>query len=81
MGSAIDDYVSSISQPDIEAVSSNIHALSLTHTAPQDICDDCGKSHIRRRVVCCVDGTWMLPDGTAGKLFAHRRVNIRQRKY
>ncbi|KAK6360139.1 hypothetical protein TWF730_006292 [Orbilia blumenaviensis] len=29
-------------------------------------CADCGKDHLRKRIVCCVDGTWMGPDGAAG---------------
>ena len=31
-----------------------------------DICDDCGKGHLSRRLVCCVDGTWMAADGAEG---------------
>jgi len=29
-------------------------------------CPDCGEKHIPRRIVCCVDGTWMLEDGAEG---------------
>lgn len=31
-------------------------------------CTDCGYRHIPRRLVCCVDGTWMLEDGAEGIL-------------
>ena len=34
--------------------------------SPIDKCDDCGKRHLPRRLVCCVDGTWMTPDGAEG---------------
>lgn len=34
--------------------------------SPIDRCDDCGKRHLRRRLVCCVDGTWLTPDGVEG---------------
>ncbi|OIW27581.1 hypothetical protein CONLIGDRAFT_440593 [Coniochaeta ligniaria NRRL 30616] len=33
-----------------------------------DLCPDCNLAHIPRRIVCCVDGTWMEPDGMAGFL-------------
>jgi len=29
-------------------------------------CYDCGKIHLPRRIVCCVDGTWMSADGATG---------------
>ncbi|KAK6524483.1 hypothetical protein TWF281_011391 [Arthrobotrys megalospora] len=29
-------------------------------------CADCNGTHLPRRVVCCVDGTWMGSDGAAG---------------
>lgn len=32
-------------------------------------CDDCRESHRPRRVVCCIDGTWMGPDGAVGKYY------------
>lgn len=31
-----------------------------------DVCADCGERHIPRRLVCCVDGTWMTEDGAEG---------------
>jgi len=30
-------------------------------------CRDCKKVHLPRRVVCCIDGTWMGPDGVVGR--------------
>ncbi|KAK3391139.1 hypothetical protein B0H63DRAFT_539774 [Podospora didyma] len=32
-------------------------------SAEADPCADCGTTHLPRRFVCCVDGTWMGPDG------------------
>lgn len=34
--------------------------------SPIDVCVDCGQRHIPRRLVCCVDGTWMTEDGAEG---------------
>ncbi|KAF3193743.1 hypothetical protein TWF225_009287 [Orbilia oligospora] len=33
---------------------------------PLDPCDDCKTVHLPKRIVCCVDGTWMGSDGVAG---------------
>jgi hypothetical protein len=30
------------------------------------VCVDCGQEHSPQRLVICVDGTWMLPDGAIG---------------
>lgn len=40
-----------------------------------DVCPDCAVAHIPRRIVCCVDGTWMEPDGMAGFLADSFRGN------
>ncbi|KAH6876364.1 hypothetical protein B0T10DRAFT_585450 [Thelonectria olida] len=69
MGTDIDQFVSSISATDFEQVTHEAHELVSHETAGNSDnapCSDCGEFHVRRRLVCCVDGTWMLPDGTMG---------------
>ncbi|KAK0717533.1 hypothetical protein B0T26DRAFT_710144 [Lasiosphaeria miniovina] len=67
----IDEFVSSISSPSLEDVTHAIRTLSLySRSTPRarDSCPDCNKFHPPRRIVCCIDGTCMLPDGTAGSM-------------
>ena len=70
MSTDIDKFVSDISAPDFAQVTQEVHDQVVRH-APGDTdrypCEDCGECHVRRRLVCCVDGTWMLPDGTKGQ--------------
>lgn len=33
----------------------------------ENVCVDCEKSHLPKRLVICHDGTWMLPDGAIGE--------------
>ncbi|KAK3331379.1 hypothetical protein B0H66DRAFT_546420 [Apodospora peruviana] len=40
---------------------------SLLIDQDQSICGDCGMRHVPRRLICAVDGTWMVPDGVAGQ--------------
>ncbi len=42
-------------------------ALESTSECEEEVCMDCEKKHIPRRLVICHDGTWMLPDGAIGK--------------
>ncbi len=39
----------------------------MTLEGKDDVCADCEKAHLPRRIVICHDGTWMLPDGAIGE--------------
>ncbi|KAK6358036.1 hypothetical protein TWF730_007390 [Orbilia blumenaviensis] len=39
----------------------------LNQTGASTPCSDCNKVHLPRRIICCVDGTWMGEDGVTGR--------------
>ena len=62
-----DEFVPYSRTPVIPSVE---HSEQATEFDGPTRCSDCRQTHHSRRLVVCIDGTWMVPDGSMGQFGA-----------